>query len=148
MVQAVPEALRKVFGAALVAVALFGSRARGDSRADSDLDFYVLVNGLPADPFERARVLSNALPSQVAHCLNVLARTVEEFETDITPLHLDLAVDARILFDTEGYLASRLEMVRRRIREAGLERKPDLVWRWQTTPRTCDWSIRWDGVRR
>ncbi len=47
------EALRAALGERLVAIVLFGSRARGDSTADSDWDLLVIAEGLPERTLER-----------------------------------------------------------------------------------------------
>jgi predicted nucleotidyltransferase len=39
------ERIRAAFGSKLVELRLFGSKARGDSRADSDIDVLVVVSG-------------------------------------------------------------------------------------------------------
>jgi predicted nucleotidyltransferase len=40
-------ALDEIYGARLARVVLFGSRARGEARPDSDYDLAVLLNSLP-----------------------------------------------------------------------------------------------------
>lgn len=42
------RSIRERFGARVVDLRLFGSRARGEGRADSDLDVLVLIEGLTA----------------------------------------------------------------------------------------------------
>jgi predicted nucleotidyltransferase len=48
----VADALRQTFDSRLVSALLFGSRARGDHRADSDYDVAVFLDG-----YDRARDL-------------------------------------------------------------------------------------------
>jgi len=143
------EALERAFGDRLVAVALFGSSARGTAGPSSDLDLLVVARGLPADPFSRCAVFARtgATLTPDGRRIDLVGRTPEEFLADIAPLHLDLALDARILHDEDEWLAGRLARVRQRLQEAGLERGPDLVWRWRRLPRAADWAITWDGVR-
>jgi predicted nucleotidyltransferase len=135
------------FGDSLLSLALFGSRARGQARGDSDIDVHAVIRDLEADPFVRSRRLARALPDQVALSINVVARTPQQFEATVTTLHLELAVDAVILWERERYLSERLAVVRERLREAGLWRGDDLVWRWRRAPAGIDWSVDWGGVR-
>lgn len=137
---------RAAHGEHLVALALFGSQARGDARPDSDVDLFLIAEDLPESPIDRhERAVLHDLPPEPV--VQIVARTPEEFLRDITPLDLDLAMDARILHDRDGFLGRHLEIVRARIAEAGLVRAPDLSWTWARTPRVRSWAIGWDGVR-
>jgi len=49
--------LRRRFGDRLVAVYLFGSRARGDHRPDSDADVAVFLQGDLPDPFDAEKAI-------------------------------------------------------------------------------------------
>ncbi|MBK8432567.1 MAG: nucleotidyltransferase domain-containing protein [Chloroflexi bacterium] len=51
--QPVTSALQEALGDDLVALVLFGSRARGDARPDSDWDLLLIAEGLPERPFAR-----------------------------------------------------------------------------------------------
>jgi predicted nucleotidyltransferase len=55
-------ALHEHLGASLRGVVLFGSRARGDARPESDWDLLLVADGLPGSILERSRMLRNALP--------------------------------------------------------------------------------------
>ena len=57
----VVEHLRRQLGVRLRAVVLFGSRARGDARPDSDIDVLVVADGLPRDPIARLTELRRPL---------------------------------------------------------------------------------------
>lgn len=78
--------------------------------------------------------------------MQVLARTPDDFLKDVTPLHLDLALDARVIFEQDRFLSRHLERLRALIEEAGLYRTKELFWRWNTPPRR-DWAITWGGVQ-
>jgi predicted nucleotidyltransferase len=136
----------RAFGQDLRGVALFGSRARGTARADSDHDILLVTAGLSPDVFARARQIREPLRGFHPAALQVLARTPDDFLKDVTPLHLDLALDARVIFERDGFLTEHLERLRELIHEAGLYRTSQLFWRWKRPPRR-DWAITWQGVR-
>ncbi len=138
----------RAWGPNLLAVASYGSRARGQGAQGSDHDILVLAERLDVDPFERSRAVRGPLRGlRQAAEVHVLSRTRDEFFKDVTPLHLDLALDAVVLLDTDGTLTASLEKLRERIAEAGLERDPDLFWSFTTQPSSVDWAIDWDAVR-
>ena len=131
----------------LVGLVLYGSRARGDEREDSDVDLFILAEELPEDPWDRGRFLRfrSAVPDQPPVALRAL--TPKEYARDISALDLDIAVDGRVLWDRDGYTASRLALIRQRLDEAGHYRTPDLHWHWRQWPSVVDWEIGWDRVR-
>lgn len=127
------EALRRSLGERLVAVALFGSVARGEAGPSSDVDLLVIAEGLPARRMERYAWLEEAdravepmirtlwqrgIPVEVS----VILRTPEEAER-VTPLYLDLTEDARILYEREPFLSRILERLRERLKALGAQRK-------------------------
>lgn len=140
--------MRAAWGDRLRGIALFGSRARGDARPDSDVDLFVIVEGLPP-----ARDLGPALHDVLGSLpfqpyVSLVLRTPDEFEHDVRPMHLDLGLDGRVVYERDGYLSARLERLRALIREAKLRRLPDLFWEWEQPPARRDWAITWEGVRR
>jgi len=128
------------------AVALFGSWARNRARDDSDIDLLLIADDLADDPFRRA-VQTRAPFARRLEPVSILARTPAEFEVDISPLHLDLAIDAIVLFESDRYLSRLLAVTRQRIKEAGLFRDEKLFWHWHEPPKVANWAIHWDGVR-
>jgi uncharacterized protein len=139
------EALRKGLGERLIAVVLFGSRARGDALADSDWDLLVLAENLPENPFDRQLFFGRLMPSHVAAAIVVLAKTPKEFEAYLPSLYLDIALDGQILYDPSGYATDRLATLRRLIQEAGLYRKRSEAgdtWEWEKEP-TGPWAVEW-----
>ena len=72
----------------LEAVVLFGSSARGEATELSDLDFFVVVRGLPHSPLERRRLVYDAL-TPVTKKLRVSVGVIEverrELGKTITP---------------------------------------------------------------
>src|SRR5579884_1336015 len=85
------EALRAGLGERLVAVVLFGSRARGDHRPESDWDLLVIAEGLPEHPWDR-RMLLNRLLFGCRGSVSLIARTRQEFESHVPSLYLDIAL--------------------------------------------------------
>ncbi|MFQ6058658.1 MAG: nucleotidyltransferase domain-containing protein [Anaerolineae bacterium] len=134
----------------LIALAFFGSWARGEADEGSDVDVLLIARHLPADPFERNRVIYEPLSGLKGEGrISVLARTEEEFSANVTPLHLDLAEDARIIHDPQDFLTVKLQRVRELIEEAGLERRHgESGWWWKGPPPRPDrWSLTWEGFK-
>jgi len=116
----------------LVALAFFGSWARGEEKEWSDIDVLLIAKELPDDPFERRWLVQEPILSLSERPVSVLARTVEEFSEDVSPLHLDLGLDAMVFYDPRGFLARRLKRVHDLIEEAGLVREREasgFAWR-------------------
>ena len=142
-------ALKQGLGDSLTAVVLFGSRARGEAKEDSDWDLLVIAGRLPEKLFQRHLYLKKMLPAIWRGQVAILAKTPEEFEAYLPGLYLDIALDGIILYDPDGYMTERLARLRRLIQVEGLHREQvngDLVWRWQTFP-GFDWSLEWEMAR-
>ena len=97
--------LREGLGDDLVAVVLFGSRARGEAREGSDWDVLIIANDLPGRTLERVIRLKRMLPPEYRGEVSLLAKTPEEFMSNLPDLYLDIALDGIILSDTGGYMA-------------------------------------------
>ena len=146
--ESIVSGLREGLGDDLLAVVLFGSRARGEAREGSDWDFLVVARDLPERTLERAFRLKKMLPPLHRGEASLLARTPEEFMNGLPDLYLDIALDGVILHDTNGYIAYRLRFLRTLIRQNGLHREQqgrDLIWRWEQPPGP-DWSLEWEGI--
>lgn len=144
--ESIVSGLKEGLGDELVAVVLFGSRARGEEREGSDWDFLIVARGLPERTLERAFQLKKMLPPLHRGETSLLARTPEEFTAGLPDLYLDIALDGVILHDTDRYMAERLAFLRALIRRKGLHREKegrDLIWRWERPP-DPDWSLEWE----
>jgi hypothetical protein len=147
-------ALRDGLAADLVAVVLFGSRARGDASPDSDWDLLVVANNLPEKPFERRLYLKRLLPPGTRGMVSILARTPREFERHLTSLYLDIALDGVVLYDPLAYISCRLADVRRLIASLGLSRQRSeagFSWRWDSgagNPLSVSWEAASAGAVR
>ncbi len=117
----------------LVAVILFGSVARGEATADSDIDLLVVCETLPTGRFarlgllertdarfeeERLRLRANGIDTRVVPLL----KTRQE-ATRVVPLYLDMVEDACLLVDRGGFFAEVLARLRARLAALGAERR-------------------------
>ena len=71
--------LREGLGDDLVAVVLFGSRARGEADESSDWDVLIIARSLPRRTLERAFLLKRLLPAEHRGEVSLLAKRPEEF---------------------------------------------------------------------
>lgn len=142
------QSLQQGLGEDLVAAALFGSRARGDATPESDWDVLLIAHHLPERPLQRHFFLKTMLPETWRARLSILAKTPSEFEARVPSLYLDIALDAVVLFDPQGYLQDRLAKLREQIARLGLHRErinENWVWRWKATP-PSGWAVTWEAV--
>jgi predicted nucleotidyltransferase len=127
--QIVVEKLREEFKDHLVAVAIFGSVARGEAGERSDLDFLVVLRGIPKS-LERRWQVYKPIHEAVIQTGQVKDITVIDLDEDfirnedaeISSFMLNIASEASVLYDRNRELASFLERVRKLIEIAGLER--------------------------
>ena len=144
----VVEALKRQMGHRLVAVVLFGSRARGEAQEGSDWDLLVLAHDLPPRLFQRHRSLKQMLPPAERGRISLLAKTPQEFEASLPALYLDIALDGIVLYDPDSYAQEKLARLRTLIDEKGLRRERvgrDMAWRWQEFP-GFGWALEWEGA--
>ena len=138
-------ALQEGLGERLVAVVLYGSRARDQAREASDWDLFIIATDLPARLWERHILFKRFLPAVYRGAVSLLAKTPQEFEERISSLYLDIAQDGKILFDPQGYAHRRLAALQRLMAETGLYRKKSrggVVWRWQKKS-WQPWELQW-----
>jgi len=141
----VVQALQQGFGRKLVAVVLFGSRARGDAKEESDWDMLVIAKDLPERQIERYRRTKEILPQKWRGRISILAKTPDEFEAVLPSLYLEIALDGLILYDPQEYAGTQLQKLRRLILAKDLRREKrgqDFIWQWGTFP-GFGWSLAW-----
>jgi predicted nucleotidyltransferase len=135
------ELLDRRFASDLVSVVLFGSRARGQSRPESDIDLLVVIRGLPRNRWQRyegftdiAREVSTEFADMVA-----LILTTPEEAVHVKPYYLGMLSGHEIVYDRDGFFAGVLERLRQRLGELGSRRyvDPDGYEYWDLKP---DWK--------
>lgn len=147
ILQPVVEAIVERLGEDLVALALFGSQARGEARPESDWDLLLVAHHLPERSLQRHFFLKSILPEDWRAQISFLAKTPEEFESSLPSLYLDIALDALVIYDPQGYLRERLRGLQQQIARLGLRRERsdgDWVWRWEGKP-PADWRLTWEA---
>ena len=137
--------VRNRLGSRLSAVALYGSVARGQAHAASDIDLFVVHRDVRASVFEvflevalqlrdhslTAELRARDLPTEPFPVLR------SEVELADTPwLLLDICDHGIILFDPRAVLARKLERLSLRLRELGSRRVElaDGSWYWDLKP--------------
>ncbi len=144
------ERLRAVFGEKLVGIALYGSRARGDARPDSDVDLLMLARDLPESRQERAHLLYETLRDiSLDFDFSVYDRTPQEFETQFPSVYLDMGLDSIVVYDPEGYLTQKLARIREIISDVALVRERitdgEFFWDWKRSV-SYPWALDWEGL--
>lgn len=146
--------LRMRFQADLVAVALFGSSARGEAAfPGSDIDVLVVVRGLEGRSLaERIRLVSEVegdLSESEEYRRFVSLYGEPLFQPHVLtpsevcrhpPILLDVVTDGVLLYD-DGFLVEELRRLEARLRELGAEKRrlADGSWYWRLK-RDLEWG--------
>jgi predicted nucleotidyltransferase len=143
------NALVSHFGGRLKTIVLFGSRSRGEARAHSDHDIFVVIEDLVANPLARQRqVTAPLLPilPDLPERLAVLAKTPQELVSALTPLLIDVCVDGIALYG-QTYFDTLRSKTLRVLGDSGLQRRfiaGTWMWTFPRLPRK-DWELTWEG---
>ena len=137
--------VQSTLGDRLVSLVLFGSRARGDDRPDSDVDLLIVCTGLPAGHLHRGAELrplfrecsldlGTRIGGGVRPVISPIYKTPGEAVHHV-PLYLDLVEDAVMLYDRGGFFAGVLDGLRASLKRLGSRRVPfKNGWYWDLKP--------------
>ena len=142
------DVLRNALGDGLVAMAVFGSHARGEPHPHSDLDLLVVADGLPEDLRRQRRMLYDLLPDDLEMSVQLVVYSRQRFLSNFPSFYLDLGLDAKVIYDMAGFLEQALERIRTITREAKLARKrlgKEWHWYWTDGRARGKWMITWEG---
>jgi hypothetical protein len=133
LAQRYSQVAQEVLADNLVAVVLFGSVARGEARANSDIDLLIVCHQLPHGVFSRQTILEpvrQQLQSELDHlwqqgCMTDFTEHLKTKEEAARPqfLYLDMTEEAIILFDQDAFFASVLDKLRIHLRQIGAQQQ-------------------------
>ena len=118
LVREASRELVKALGNKIVAIALFGSRARKEASCRGDYDFFVVVRNF-RDKNRRFKIyhhLHKVLKSDIT-VVDVDEERLFNERLSITPLLLNVAWDAEVLCDPSGRLEELFERIRKAAKE-------------------------------
>jgi len=119
--------LHSRWGETLVSVVLFGSWARGDARAESDIDLLVIRQDFPRSRLDRHLeifALVKAVTPDFASRVSVLPLTPAEASTT-KPFYLGMLTAHVLLYDRDAFFSTILQRLETRLAELGSERRVD-----------------------
>jgi predicted nucleotidyltransferase len=144
----VASILMEHFGKNLISLCLFGSAARRNLKASSDMDFLVVLDQAAQSYHKRAKsfvpVLEKIRETEAFMKMEKLKGTLEPnfliYDREEIKRHpyilLDITLEGIMLHDKDGFLEKELEKIRRRLKELGSLRK--------TTARGKYWVLKPD----
>jgi hypothetical protein len=119
--------LRERLRGDLVSVVLFGSRARGAARRDSDIDLLIVARNWPPSRLARHGVvlaLAREISDDFADAVMAVLQRPEE-AVNVKPYYLGMLSGHETLWDVDGFFEGILTRLRRRLAELGSRRYVD-----------------------
>jgi len=122
---------KKILQHKLVSACLFGSAARGNGEASSDIDILIVAEDLPEGLISRNLIIKavqeTVRSSPQARLLRKLGQSILVSPVMLTPeeasrhppIMLDMVDDSVILYDRDGFLQRVLDDIRNRLKDLG-----------------------------
>lgn len=140
---------KEFLGSNLIAIILFGSRARMEAKSSSDYDLFIIAEELPSRPLQRLLFIRSPLKAQFNEKISIIAKTREEVLNNFPPLFLDLGLDGIALYDKGDFFKNLQVKIREIVHQAGLKREKmggEFYWKLEKPPQK-GWEITWRGYR-
>ena len=137
--------LLKSYGARLKTVVLFGSQSRGQAKAKSDHDIFLVIEKLPVDYFQRQKEIRMAI-WDIPIRINTISKTPEEVRSNLTPFLLEVCVDGICLYGKDYFEPYRKKALKA-LNHSGLKRKRigrEWYWQFEKIPKK-QWELTWEG---
>ena len=122
----------RLLGERLVSVVLYGSRARGDARPDSDFDLLIIADSLPDEKQRRELALDiTEVGFDYGLPVQVLLVTPEEAEQAVAtgaPLMFEIYDAHRLVYDQEDFFRHLTERFASQLRTWRARKIKERVW--------------------
>jgi uncharacterized protein len=107
------QALTQLYGERLIQLILFGSYARQDATADSDIDIMLVLQDTisPGDEILRISALKTALNLKYDELISINPISQQDYQTRLTPFLQNVRREGIVLFSrtTQNYLQERAQ---------------------------------------
>ena len=107
------------FAPPVVSVTMFGSRVKGDARANSDYDMIIIMEQLDPNPNVRDEFAASAIANILLESgfrISPIVLTREEATNEVengSPLFTSILSNHKILYDPTGFMAELLDHVKK-----------------------------------
>ena len=126
--------LKRVFGSRFVGLMLFGSYARGEASEDSDVDVFIILDGLRGLKVrsEIYSILAKYVRKPIT-LIDIELKDISREDLEVTPLLINIFYDGLIIYDEQGILKRLKSNIIKLIRKAQLVRykTPDGKYGWK-----------------